>query len=72
MPQNNDVQPENKLKFHVFQDERSVDLNLYQYGQALIERCGGSLTAYGLIEREDHQPVQTMENKPSQGGMEML
>ena len=46
-------------------------LNLYQYGQALIERCGGTLTAYGLIEREDHQPVQMMENKPSQGGMEM-
>lgn len=47
-------------------------LNLYRYGQALIERCGGTLTAYGLIEREDHQPVQTMENKPNQGGMEML
>ena len=47
-------------------------LNLYQYGQALIERCGGSLTAYGLIEREDHQPIRAIENKPSQGGMEML
>lgn len=46
-------------------------LNLYRYGQALIERCGGTLTAYGLIEREDHQPVQAMENKPRQGGMEM-
>ncbi len=46
-------------------------LNLYQYGQALIKRCGGSLTAYGLIERKDHQPVQMMEHKPSQGGMEM-
>ncbi len=46
-------------------------LNLHRYGQALIERCGGSLTAYGLIEREDHQPVQAMENKPRQGGMEM-
>lgn len=46
-------------------------LNLYRYGQALIERCGGSLTAYGLIERKDHQPVQAMENKPYQGGMEM-
>ena len=46
-------------------------LNLYRYGQALIERCGGSLTAYGLIEREDHQPVQAIENKPCQGGMEM-
>ena len=47
-------------------------LNLYQYGQALIERCGGTLTAYGLIEREDHQPIQAIENMPSQGGMEML
>lgn len=46
--------------------------DLYQYGQALIERCGGTLTAYGLIEREDHQPVQTAENMLSQGGMEML
>ena len=46
-------------------------LNLYRYGQSLIERCGGSLTAYGLIEREDHQPVQAIENKPCQGGMEM-
>jgi len=46
-------------------------LNLYRYGQSLIERCGGTLTAYGLIEREDHQPVQAMENKPRQGGMEM-
>ena len=25
-------------------------LNLYQYGQALIEKCGGVLTPYGLIE----------------------
>ena len=46
-------------------------LNLYQYGQERIKQCGGTLTAYGLIERKDHQPVQTMENKPCQGGMEM-
>ena len=26
------VSTETKLKFHVFQDERFVDLNLYQYG----------------------------------------
>ena len=39
-------------------------LNLYQYGQALIQRCGGTLTAYGLIERHDGQPVQTMETQP--------
>ncbi len=46
-------------------------LNLYSYGQALIEKCGGVLTPYGLIEREDHQPVLSAENMPRQGGMEM-
>lgn len=46
-------------------------LNLHRYGQALIERCGGTLTAYGLIEREDHQPVLSVKNMPNQGGMEM-
>lgn len=39
-------------------------LNLYQYGQALIERDGAALTPYGMIERVDHQPVQAMEQKP--------
>ena len=46
-------------------------LNLYRYGQALIDRCGGILTDYGLIERTDGQPVQSIENQPKQGGMEM-
>lgn len=46
-------------------------LNLYQYGQALIEKCGGVLTPYGLIERADGQPVQAIEAQPRQGGMEM-
>lgn len=46
-------------------------LNLYQYGQALIEACGGILTDYGLIERKDSQPVQTMKDGPNQGGMEL-
>ena len=45
-------------------------LNLYQYGQALIEKCGGTLTGYGLIERRDGQPVLAAEN-PQWGGMEM-
>ena len=46
-------------------------LNLYQYGQALIRHCGGVLTPYGLIEREDRQPVQTTTENPEQGGMEL-
>ncbi len=47
-------------------------LNLYQYGQALIESRGGTLTDYGLIERRDGQPVQAPEQQPSQGGMELV
>ena len=47
------------------------NLNLYRYGQALVEKCGGVLTGYGLIEREDRQPVQAMNEGPQQGGMEM-
>lgn len=46
-------------------------LNLYKYGQELIQDGGGVLTDYGLLERKDGQPVQAMEQQPQQGGMEM-
>ena len=46
-------------------------MNLYQYGQALVEKCGGVLTEYGLIERMDSQPVQAVKEQPQWGGMEM-
>lgn len=50
MPLNNDVQTENKLKFHVFQDERFVDLNLYQYGWERTE----PLHSYGPHARNHY------------------
>lgn len=46
-------------------------MNLYQYGQALVEKCGGVLTEYGLIERKDSQPVQAVKEQLQWGGMEM-
>ena len=46
-------------------------LNLYKYGQELIQDGGGVLTDYGLLERKDGQPVQAEEQQPQQGGMEM-
>ncbi len=46
-------------------------LNLCQYGESLIRRCNGTLTEYGLIERKDGQPIQSMEQLSQQGGMEM-
>ena len=45
-------------------------VNLYQYGQSLIQAGGGALTEYGLIERTDGQPVQAIDQEQSQtGGM---
>ncbi|MCI6256515.1 MAG: antirestriction protein ArdA [Clostridiales bacterium] len=47
-------------------------LNLYGYGEALIQQYRGELTDYGLLTRADNQPVQ--EPLPPQqklGGMEM-
>ena len=46
-------------------------LNLYQYGETLIQKCGGVLTDYGLVERRDGQPVQAIENQPRQDGPAM-
>ncbi len=48
---------------------RYVDLQAF--GCALLERDHAAVTEYGLIERQDGRPVQTMENGPRQGGMEM-
>lgn len=43
-------------------------LNLYAYGQALIQDQECTLTEYGLISREDGQNLKPLE----QGGMEMM
>ncbi len=47
-------------------------LNLYGYGEALIQQYGGELTDYGLLTRADSQPVQEpLPPQPRRGGMEM-
>ena len=47
-------------------------LNLYGYGEALIQQYGGELTEYGLLTRADEQPVQEpLPPQPKLGGMEM-
>lgn len=45
--------------------------NLYGYGQALMERDGSVITNYGLLERQDHQPMQTPLIRTESSGMEM-
>lgn len=46
-------------------------IDLDGYGRALLKRDQSMVTGYGLVERKDHQPVQRMEHRPQQGGMEM-
>ena len=50
MVRQKDVKTENKLKFHVFQDERFVDLTIYQYGWERTE----PLHAYGPHKRNHY------------------
>lgn len=69
------VSTETKLRFHVFQDERFVDLNLYQYGWEQTE----PLHSYGPYARNHYLfhyvisgkgfCLQTDRNTPSRAGM---
>ena len=38
-------------------------VKLQAFGLALLERDHAVITGYGLIERQDGQPIQTMEQK---------
>lgn len=60
-----------------FMGEENADLlcwylNLYGYGEALIQQYGGELTDYGLLTRADGQPVQKpLPPQPTRGGVQM-
>ena len=53
-------------------------MDLPSYGQKLMEAHRQVMTAYGVVEREDKQPIQTMraqqerQSQPTMGGMEMM
>ena len=38
-------------------------VNLHDFGLSLLERDHAVITGYGLLERQDGQPIQTMEQK---------
>lgn len=49
------------------------NVNLYRYGQALMEQRAGKLTAYGLVERADGHPVQGMDQEQTRAeGMSLV
>ena len=45
-------------------DDFAQYVNLQAFGLSLLERDHAVITGYGLIERQDGQPIQTMEQKP--------
>ena len=54
-----------ELRFTV--DERSLStlkkhVNLFNYGKDLIQESNASLTTYGLVQRRDGQPMQSIEH----------
>ena len=69
------VSTETKLRFHVFQDERFVDLNLYQYGWEQTEplHSYGPYAATTICSTMSSPAkgccLQTDRNTPSRAGM---
>ena len=47
-------------------------LDLKGYGAALVKALNAELTDYGLVERKDRQPVQALQERPRQTGVEMM
>lgn len=42
------------------------------YGNAVMEEHHSKLTPYGLVERKDGEMQMFFDEKPSQGGMQMM
>ena len=47
-------------------------LDLKGYGAALVKALNAELTDYGLVEGKDQQPVQALQERPRQTGVEMM
>ena len=62
-----------EIKFSLIEQEADVlipHVNLHQYGKALLENHNWTLTDYGMISRQDGQPIQKFEEQnQGMGGM---
>ena len=47
-------------------------VNLYAYGNDVMELNHSKLTPYGLVERRDGEIIMFFDEKPTQGGMQMM
>ena len=62
-----------EIKFSLIEQEADLlipHVNLHQYGKALLENHNWTLTDYGMISRQDGQPIQRFEEQnQGMGGM---
>ena len=62
-----------EIKFSLIEQEAELlipHVNLHQYGKALLENHNWTLTDYGMISRQDGQPIQRFEEQnQGMGGM---
>ena len=62
-----------EIKFSLIEQEADLlipHVNLHQYGKALLENHNWTLTDYGMIGRQDGQPIQKFEEQnQGMGGM---
>lgn len=62
-----------EIKFSLIEQEAELlipHVNLHQYGKALLENHNWTLTDYGMISRQDGQPIQGFEEQnQGMGGM---
>lgn len=62
-----------EIKFSLIEQEADLlipHVNLHQYGKALLENHNWTLTDYGMISRQDGQPIQGFEEQnQGMGGM---
>ena len=55
-----------EIKFSLIEQEADLlipHVNLHQYGKALLENHNWTLTDYGMISRQDGQPIQKFEEQ---------
>ena len=62
-----------EIKFSLIEQEADLlipHVNLHQYGKALLENHNWTLTDYGMVSRQDGQPIQGFEEQnQGMGGM---
>ena len=58
-----------ELRFYMQKDAAALlepHVNLYAYGKAVMKRDNAQMTAYGLLLREDRQPILSPSREPRQ------